>query len=281
MENSPHNTYESESTRELLPTKNMEVAVLDIPNRPSSEIPAGTYAHREGFIAISSENGSVRMMPDVGPAAEMLLSNGYVDSGDRYNIPFTGIESDGRSSQEFKDVESSMAYNLAGMDAGLKEIDYASLDYSSRQSLEQIGFQGTNVTNGALIQEGSFSFRVSSGREAPDIIQRAGEVGTFSHVPIVYGQNGEAVPGIALTDQAGNQTIAPRNEAIDNLLESTGYRQVDQPTFNADVMSHLQSSYNNQTGDYDQGMKSKFESFMRGSPMSMAASRILNRDPRN
>lgn len=277
MENSPRKIYESENTKELLPTRDMEVVAVEVPNKWNDELPAGTIASHEGFLAFkTSENGPVKMMPDTEISMQQLTAAGFSHGGENYAVPLTGAESHERNSREFQDVEMTMTYNLASMDAGLKELDYNSLSDEQRQQLEQIGFQGTSTGNGALIREsGGASFRVSSGREAPDFTERAADIGTYSYVPITYDTNQEAVPGVAFTDQAGNQTVAPRTEALDTLLESTGYRQTGQPNFNADVMSHLQGTYDNQYGSFDPVMKNKFDSFMTGGPMNTAINQSL------
>lgn len=277
MENSPRQIYESENTKELLPTKDMEVVAVEVPSKWNDNLPVGNIASHEGFLAFkTSESGAIKMMPDTEASMQQLAAAGFTNGGENYAVPFTGAEAQERGSREFRDIEATMIYNLASMDAGLKELDYNSLSDEQRQQLEQIGFQGTSTGNGALIRESSgASFRISSGGEAPDFVERAADIGTYSYVPITYDTNQEAVPGVAFTDQAGNQTVTPRTEALDTLLESTGYRKIGQPNFDANVMSHLQGTYDSRSNSFDPVMQNKFGSFIGGSLMGAAINKSL------
>lgn len=244
MENTPRtpqNLHEVENSREHLPTYDMTVASYEITS-VQSNIPEGKFAVHEDLIAYKSSEYSVKVMPNIEASQQQLSAMGFENAGSDYAVPGTGAEQGSRDHGEFKNIDTMMAYNLAGMDAGLKDIDYSRLTDQQRSDLESIGFQGAAVHNRSLLTEGEASYRISSGMDAEDLERRLEKVGTFTETTVRVNQNGEKVPAIAYTDQAGNQVVAPKTESLSNLMEDLGYRWVPAPDFDTDIYGQVEKA---------------------------------------
>ena len=245
--------YEQETTKEtLLPTREMPVASVST-GIFSDTFPEDGFSHHEGIITYSS-NETIKVMPDNELSRQQLSEMGLKDLGNNYEVPFTGAGAYEQS--DSKDTAlREMAYNLAGIDAGLNVMsmeDYTSLSQEQRDELSSIGFQGTEIHNRSLLSAshpGVLEISVGDHIGIEEVTNRAKDIGTFARVRTEVGPNQPPLELIAYTDQNGNQVITKESEAFSTLRESLGYRELPEPTFNTDVQS-LSSGGNNKAYEF-------------------------------
>lgn len=222
--------HEQES-RTTYPTRGVESRKL---NREDESLAPNTFAVHEGLLVMKNERGDMKLAADTDSVRQELLDQGMTLGESA--VPFTGAESnnrfdeDGRPTREWLRAEQDVVLGLAAREKGLRSVDSDSLSDTQRAELGAIGFSGSDMYGiGLLVGRGN-KFTVSSGDvlSGEELYARAEHIGTFAHAQV------EGKDMIALTDQMGNEVLAPASETLAGLLSNLGYQENSEPTFSTD-----------------------------------------------
>ena len=231
-------TIEVESSAEKVefPVKPTRVGMVEAVGKYVDNLPQGGYSSHEGLIAVKNEGSeNIYMMRASDAAYAQLAADGKVSFSSNYAVPYTGGESGDRLDSKFSYKEALLEYNEAAIEAGLKDIDYDQLSDDQKRALRDIGFMGSTIHQDGLLSEDA-AFTVSSAWDYDNNSVNASKaatenVGTYTSVDVPI--NGKSYEGIAFTDHNGREVIAPKNDTLSQLLGSLGYREVEEPTFDA------------------------------------------------
>lgn len=214
-----------------------------MPDNPN--VPKHTYYAHEDLIGVNEGDMSTHVMQRTPESLAQLQRNGYAEHFQ--GVPFTGGDQDQRESNTWHEIQRDMIFNTASREAGLVALDTRNMvdehgrDNEALEELRRIGLISTDAGSGPLLGNRGNVLVVSEGHllnptDDEAIKQRADNIGSFAHIKIPMG-NESHIPGIAYTDQCGNETIAPASPTLGKLLDDLGYREVEQPTFNTDILS--------------------------------------------
>lgn len=209
---------------EQLPTKPVEQVRLTAYQNNETNVPAGGFDSHEGLIALRTERGKVQIAADTDTMRAKLQAEGYTETGG--GVPYTGVNGGDRYDPNVAGkLTGQIAANLAAIDRNLQVTDYENLNDEQKAELKSLDIGYVDAMFGSkgalMVSRGD-----SINPHTEEGLARLAQVGTFAKVQVPFTNNPKkGYEGVAVTDQFGNQFLAPDCEALSEYLAACNFTE--------------------------------------------------------